>query len=132
MLKGNAGKKAAPAKAGTQTAIQANAAKAAAKPGTVAKKNVKPTAPKGPVTKKSTPPAQVAPDDPDMPAGHCTKQECWDTIVELKDKSVTDSANADAYLNAILEISGANDQDAVTDEQWFQIKEIVLEKNAAF
>lgn len=131
MLKNSAGK-AAPVKAGTKKPTTKKAAtEAEAKPGKVTAKNVKPTAPRGPV-KKSTPPVPVAEADPDMPAGHCTKQEAWDTIVELKDKSVTDEANAKAYLDAILEVSGANDQDALTDEQWFQVKEIVLEKNASF
>lgn len=141
MLKNDA-KKAAPAKAGAKTAevqaTEAQVAAAKAKAGTVKAKNIKPTTPKGPVTKKSTPPAPAAPAAPvaeakdDMPVGHCTKQEAWDTIVELKDKSVTDEANAKAYLDAILAVSGANDQDALTDEQWFAVKEIVLEKNAAF
>lgn len=131
MLK-NSGKKAAPAKAGTKTDLTGPpVTSTTAKPGKVTKKNVKPTAPRGPVT-KSAPPAPAAEADPDMPAGHVTKQECWDAIVELKDKSVTDEANAKAYLNAILEVSGANDQDALTDEQWYQVKEIVLEKNAKF
>lgn len=125
MLK-SSGKKAAPAKAGTKKAV--------AKPGPVTKKDVKPTAPRGPVAKKSTAPpaAPAAPAADDLPAGHCTKQEAWDTIVAMKDKSVTDEANAKAYLDAILAVSGANDQDALTDEQWFQVKEIVLEANAAF
>lgn len=141
MLKNNAGK-AAPAKAGAKTPVKKAATQTAteANKGKVTKKNVKSTSPKGPVTKKSTAPpaAPVAPAapaaaaDPEMPAGHCTKQEAWDAIVELKDKSVTDEANAKAYLDAILEVSGANDQDALTDEQWFTVKEIVLEKNAAF
>ncbi len=120
----NSGKKAAPAKAG-----------AGAKPGTVTAKGVKPTGPKGPVKKKSTAPAAPAAPaeaDPSLPAGHCTKQEAWDTIVELKDKSVTDEANAKAYLDAILEVSGANDQDGLTDEQWFAVKELVLSKTAVF
>jgi len=124
MLKNNAGKKTAPVKAGAKTTVT--------KPGKVTAKNIKSTAPKGPVKKKSSPSPTTAAEIADLPAGRCTKQECWDTIVELKDKSVTDEANAKAYLDAILEVSGSNDQDALTDEQWFQVKEIVLEKNAAF
>ncbi len=120
----SSGKKAAPAKAGTK--------KEAAKPGKVTAKGVKPTAPKGPVTKKAAPVASAPPAASAMPAGHCTKQEAWDTVVEMQDKGVTDEALAKAYLAAVIEVSGSNDQDALTDEQWFQVKEIVLKQTAVF
>ena len=116
-----AGKKVVPAKAGTK--------KITAKSGTVTAKGIKPTAPKGPVTKKTAPPVST---DDGMPKGHCTKQEAWDTVVELQDKSVDDEKLAKTWLGTIVEVGGGKDQDELTEEQWFEIKEKVLKVTAVF
>ena len=130
--------------------LKAGAAKpASTKPKTkptVKAKTAKPTSPKGPVkkaAKKTAPPIPMpasatipanAPESatPDIPVGHCTKQECWDEIVELRDPAVDDNKLNTSYLNNIKEIAGTNKIEDVTDEQWFLIKEATLSEVALF
>jgi len=127
-------------------AAGAKAAPAKAK-GAVSKKGVKPTSPKGSVKKKVAPlspkpaaapePPTAPPTGPDLPAGHCTKQEAWDEVVELKDdKKVTDESLAKSWLGAIAKIGGGTPTaeliESLTNEQWFLIKEKVNAECASF
>ncbi len=103
-----------------------------------------PTAPKAPpkaptnkatATNRKTQTATQAapPQDIDLPTGKCTKQEAWDACVSIKDKDVTDEILANAWVTTVEEIVGKKTPDSkITSEQWFLIKEAVLEKTAAF
>lgn len=134
------GKKVAPTKKATKPA----GPKATPK---VTKKGVEPTQPKGPVTRKkrgndplgpdATPPApeQTAPipappSDPDLPIGHCTKDEAWAAAYTLKAKEYDDGKIAEVWRGAMKKIAPGVEQDAFTDEQWFSVKEIVLDQTA--
>ncbi len=124
-LKAGAGK-AAPAKAPTVAS--------GGKAGTVKAKGVKPTSPKGPVTKKATqtateatvntPPDEVA----GAAVGSCTKQEAYDEIVAKKDKKTTDEQVAKAWGNAIK--ATGKKVDELADEDWFKVKITVLDEVA--
>lgn len=150
------GKKVAPAKA-RQTATEANKAET---PGKVTKKGVKPTQPKGPVKKVSRsgakdplgpdaappetkrkidketidnmPDLPQAPPDPALPVGHCTKDEAWVIVNDLKDQEYTDDQIGDIWLGALQQVAPGVRQKDITDEQWFLVKEKVLEKTAKF
>lgn len=123
------GKKVAPTKAPKQTTVKA--------------KGIKPTQPKGPVkkVKKSNdplgpgappvPPISALP-DPDLPMGHCTKDEAWEAVNDLKEKNVSDEKIANIWLDACQKVAPGTEQDKITNEQWFQVKEIVLEKTSVF
>ncbi|KKN77451.1 hypothetical protein LCGC14_0360100 [marine sediment metagenome] len=130
----SSGKKAAPAKA----------------KGKITKTNVKSTQPKGPVTKKNndplgpptgtttaaptetktTPPAPAA--NPNLPTGHCTKDEAWETVYDMKAKDVSDEKIANIWTDAIKKIAPGVEQENITDEQWFAVRQVVLDKAAAF
>ena len=124
------GKKVAPVKASGTNA------------GTVKAKDIKSTSPKGPVTKKpkNSPknPSEettstLPPTVPNaLPGGHCTKQEAWDEIVELRDKKVTDEQLAKSWVNAIKEVGGDKQPEEFTDEEYFQVKEKVMSETAVF
>lgn len=133
LLKGSA-KSAAPAKAPAKT-----------KPGTVTVKGKKPTSPKGPVkkvTKKTNPDVSTSPPgDPPLQApvastgevvGSCTKQEAWDEVVGLRRDNVTDKVLSETWVDTIKEVTGSPEQDNVTDEQWFLVKEKVNANTAQF
>lgn len=154
------GKRAAPAKApanqppsgvAMQTATQAQtAAKKAAKPktpGVITKKSKKKAAvvdPLGPPetelqtaseatkitsSKRSTPPVVC---DPNLPVGHCTKDEAWDAALGLKAKDVDDETISKVWTEAVLNVAPAGQDAGITNEQWYEIREIVLEKTAMF
>ncbi len=132
----SSGKKAAPTKA----------------PGKVTKANIKSTQPKGPVIKKGAkdplgPPAEAAPAapqaapaapaqapavNPNLPIGKCTKDEAWETVYDLKAKEVTDEQIANIWTDAIKKIAPGVDQEKFTDEQWFAVRQVVLDEAAAF
>lgn len=138
-----AGKKAAPVKASKKPA-------APKKPTAVKAKGIKPTQAKAPVkktTKKSNDPlGPPTVDDasppmpmpnPNMPVGHCTKDEAWDTVVGLKDdKTITDEILGKTWIAAATEVVGPgrfkNYPEGFTDEEWFQIKEKTLAVVAKF
>ena len=117
VLKGSS-KKASPAKAKKVTA-----------------KGIAPTQPKGPVTKGAKdplgPPTPLPP-DPSLPAGHCTKDEAWGAVYELKAKDVDDEQIAKTWCAALKDVAPSVEQEDVTDEQWFMIKEKVLSETAIF
>lgn len=68
-----------------------------------------------------------------LPTGKCTKQEAWETVVELKADECTDEQLNAAWLAAIESIvPGADDKTEVTPEQWFVIKDAVLDDVGKF
>lgn len=96
---------------------------------------IKPTSPKGPVKKNSTPSMPKTSTDtasPEMPAGHCTKNEAWDWVVEMRDKKIDDKKLAESWTGAIQKIGDGKPVEKFTDEQWFLIKEQVLSETAVF
>ena len=116
-------------------------------PGKVNAKSVKPTQKKGPVKKapkatpaelaKTTPEAPPAAppiptaddatDLPDLRENKRSKKAAWENVNEVRLEHVTEKMQADAWLAAIIEVSGGNDPDALSEEQWYQVEVIVLE-----
>lgn len=87
------------------------------------KGTVKPPVVKGKVTTKAT--TEVK--------GKMSKQEAWDTCVDLKDdKKVTDQGLADAWVAALREVVPNKTDEQVTPEEWFLVYEKVAEKTAMF
>ena len=83
----------------------------------------------------AVPPTRKVPSAPktDSPEGECTKQEAWETIVELKAKDVTDEQLGEIWNSTIDEVVGEGiDNKDVTVKQWFSIREKVLDKVAIF
>ena len=63
----------------------------------------------------------------------CTMQEAWNTIVELRDPTISDKVIGKVWHDAIAEIAGPDaESENVTDEQWCQIKDKTLESVAKF
>jgi len=125
------GKKAAPAKAPVignpiakvnQTATQAIKAKKGKKQTEVAK-----TTPKAPPTVPSKVPAV-----PGLPEGKCTKQEAWETVVELKNDDCNDDQLNAAWLAAIAEKAPDTEEKNITPEQWFAIRDTTLDDIGKF
>lgn len=106
------------------TRLKAEAEKAAAE-----KKKVPPTKKAAPPTRKPT----SAETTTDEIKGHCTKQEAWETVTELKDPECSDK-KLEAYWNtSINEIAGEDTPDeTITDEQWYEIKERVMSECGLF
>ena len=85
------------------------------------------TPPPKPVSKD----AVVPPPKPDETA--CTMQEAWDTIVELRDPSISDKVIGEVWHGAIAEIAGPDvASEDVTPEQWLAIRNKTLESVAKF
>jgi len=121
-----------PVKAGAKKPVAKKAA-APKSPGIITQKDKKEaTAPvPAPVDPDVTPPPP--PEAPDgMVEGHCTKDEAWGEVTGLKMDSVDDEKLATTWLGAITTVAKTNDQEKVTDEQWFQIKTIVNKECAQF
>lgn len=78
------------------------------------------TAPKVPVVK------------PTMPTGKCTKQEAWETVVELKTDDCDDDQLKAAWLAAIVSVTPDTEEGNITDEQWFLIRDAVLDDVGKF
>jgi len=64
--------------------------------------------------------------------GKCTKQEAWDTAVDLRKPSVTDQQLAELWYASIYEVAQTKEQDKLTDEQWWLVKEKVLNQISIF
>lgn len=80
-----------------------------------------------PRTKKTTPPKK------DLPEGKSTKRDAWMTIVELKRDDVDDDKLNEVWNAAIDEVAGEGvDDKDVTEEQWFEVREKVLDQVAKF
>lgn len=113
-------KKAAPVKASAVPKV----------PGTVTKKDRKQTDAAKTKTPPKTPPAALAapaaPAAPGLPEGKCTKQEAWTTIVDLKNDDCDDEQLNAAWHAAVAATAPKTDDKDVTPEQWFNIREAVL------
>jgi len=64
--------------------------------------------------------------------GKCTRQEAWNTVVELRTDDISDSKLAEIWLKTIKDVTGKTKQDEVTEEEWFQIRETVLDSVGKF
>jgi len=93
---------------------------------------------KAKATKKSTPPTKPPSEDAVVPPAkpeqtECTMQEAWDAITELKDPTIGDKVIEKVWHDAIAEITGPDtESENITDEQWHQVKELVLHSVAKF
>lgn len=85
----------------------------------------------GPPPKSESKDAIVPPAKPESTA--CTMQEAWNTIVELRDPSISDKVIGEVWHSSIAEIAGPDVvSEDVTPEQWYQVKEKTLESVAKF
>jgi len=80
-------------------------------------KTAKPTAP-------ATRPTTAA------PVGKCTADEAWDACTSLRKNDVTDDQLSQIWQTEVGKILDAEkiDEDAITSEQWFAIKETILKQ----
>ena len=117
-------------------------------PGKVKAKGAKPTQKAGPVKKVDKPkaPAElptVSPpelpampeaesDLPDLRENKRTKKAAWESCVELRQDKITDKKLGDTWLGAIKKVSGGHDPDVLTEEQWYEVEQAVLEVVAKF
>lgn len=63
----------------------------------------------------------------------CTEGEAWIAVKELRDPTISDGTIAEVWHNTIAEIAGPDvEPKDVTPEQWYQIKEAVLNDVAKF
>ncbi len=84
-----------------------------------------------PTTKPPSEDAVVPPAPPDET--ECTMQEAWDAITELKDPTIADKVIEKVWHDGIAEIAGPDvESENITDEQWHQVKELVLHSVAKF
>lgn len=79
-------------------------------------------APKAP----KAPRAPRTPKAPTTPVGKCTADEAYNTCYSLKRDDVTDDALNEAWLKVVAAVNV--DESKITDEQWFEIKEILLKQ----
>ncbi|GAH58342.1 unnamed protein product, partial [marine sediment metagenome] len=124
------GKKAAPAKA---------PAKAPDAPKTDESKPDLPSPAKTKKGKKQTEAAKAPPKAPPkvptvpgIPEGKCTKQEAWETICELKDDACSDEQLKATWLAALVEKAPDIEEKDITPEQWFAIRDAVLDDIGKF
>ena len=110
-------------------------AKPASAPGKVVKKPAKPEAPAKkkdsplvpPAPPTEAPPAPVA-EDGEVGYSPCTKADAWATVNEMKSAKVSGEKLAVFWLETIKEVTGQNDQEKVTPEQWGEIQQKVLDE----
>lgn len=67
-----------------------------------------------------------------IPEGKCTKQEAWETICELKDDACSDEQLKIAWLAAIAKKAPDTEEKNITPEQWFTIRDAVLDDIGKF
>ena len=67
---------------------------------------------------------------PQLIVGTCNKDEAWATCVDTKNDSVTDDMLGEAWLDAVDAVAPGIEDEAITLEQWFRIKELVQAKTA--
>lgn len=72
------------------------------------------------------------PTTPDLPEGKCTKQEAWETVVDLKDDNCSDEQLNAAWQTAVATTAPETDDANITPEQWFTIKDAVLDDVGKF
>ncbi len=114
-----------------------------ASPGTITKKGAKPTQKKGPVEAKGkkkpdapamppSPPAESVDEDLDLRKEERTRKSAWANVVELRKETITDEQLGQSWLKAIIDVSGQQNPDKVTDTQWYAVEQQVLEEVAIF
>jgi len=116
-LKGKTTPTKAPAKGGSKSAP--------AKPKAGPKASPKKPAAKPKAAPKAAPKA-------DEPEGKCTKDEAWNTCVDMKRSDVTDDAQAKIWLASVAEVMGDRAEDDLTEQDWFVIREKVLDDTGVF
>ncbi len=124
-----------PAELKKLNAKYSKAMKPKTKPATAASPKAAPKAPSrapGIIEQKTTKAPEAPAASSDLPAGKCTHDEAWEQCVDLKAKGVTDEQLATTWVAAAKEIAPKTIEKKITEEQWFQIKELVLEKTAMF
>lgn len=136
MLLKKKGKPAAPVSAtaantAAQTATQAVKAKKGKKQ-TEAVKTKAPTVP--PKAPPKAPPGvtKAPPKASGFPEGKCTKQEAWETCCALKNDDCSDGQLGAAWHAAIAATAPDADEKDITPEQWFVIKDAVLDDVGKF
>ena len=132
MLLKKKGKPAAPVSAtaantAAQTATQAVKAKKGKKQTETAKTKAPAVPPKAPPQAPSK--ARAI---PGLPEGKCTKQEAWETVVELKNDDCSDEQLKAAWLAAVAAAAPDTDEKDITPEQWFTIRGAVLDDVGKF
>jgi len=86
-------------------------------------------------TSKTPPPAPGDEDEDSTIKGHCTKHEAWCAVVEMRDPKIDDDTLKEVWLGNIDEVCGegaTDEQDKITDEQWFAVKELTQKETAIF
>ncbi len=106
-------------------------------PATAKPKNT-PATPKKQSTKwKPKPVAPVPPSSPAeetplpksaIPEGKCTQTEAFDEAYASKRGDITDEDFNKAWFEAILSVTGTTTYDGIIGEQWFHIKNELIEK----
>jgi hypothetical protein len=100
-----------------------------------------PATPKKQSTKKGTvkvveTPVPVAPPDAPtaplpksaIPEGKCSRTEAYDDAYAMKVDSIADDAFNKEWFNAIESVTGSTSQDNIEPEQWFHIKNKLIEE----
>ena len=83
-------------------------------------------------TAKAKVKAPVIPPPVSRPTGECTRQEAWDTVVELRDEACDNEQLTAAWRAAIESVAPNVDENEITPEQWFAIKDAVLDDVGKF
>lgn len=96
-----------------------------------AKAKVPATPPKAP-PKTPPVPSTPVPSTPGIPEGKCTKQEAWETVVDLKDDNCNDEQLNAAWQAAVAATASETNDGDITPEQWFTIKDTVLDDIGKF
>lgn len=119
-------------------AMKATGAKSA--PVKVTAKSVKPTSPKGPVKKTDKtetateaviPALPTAPIEDGKTVGHCTKDDAWNTCVEMRGEA-NDEQLAKSWLDNIQKVAPGKKQDDLTEQEWCSVRELTLDETAVF
>jgi len=80
------------------------------------------------------PESKTASTPPTVPADEvCTMGEAWNAIVQLHDPTINDETIAQVWHDSIAEICGPDaTSENISDEQWYQVKELTLQSVAKF
>jgi hypothetical protein len=66
-------------------------------------------------------PAKTAPAIPTgVPVGKCTPDEAWDACISLKRDDITEEKLTEIWTEEVYKVN--SDPDALTPEQWYQVK----------
>jgi hypothetical protein len=128
------GKTAAPTKAPTKVSIpetdESKPDLPSPKKAGKGKKQTKVVKTKAPAVPSKAP--SKAPVTLGLPEGKCTKQEAWGTCCELKNDDCSDEQLGAAWHAAIAEKAPDIEEKNITSEQWFAVKDAVLDDVGKF